>query len=142
MMHDLIAFLTVHWALSLAFLVVLLLILSEEKKSGVGGDKVHPQKAVELINHHNAVVLDVRPEAAFQAGHIVDAINLEQHAFIRSMKKIQRFKERSLIVVCDSGRLGAQGAHQLRRMGFKNVHVLAGGLTAWGNAGLPLNKGS
>jgi len=45
-----------------------------------------------------------------------------------------------MIVVCDTGNRSGKAAAVLRRMGFKEVFSLSGGIGAWRQAGLPLEK--
>ena len=49
-------------------------------------------------------------------------------------------KDRPVLVVCDQGRSAGPAAATLRAAGFAEVYVLAGGLAAWREAGLPLKK--
>jgi rhodanese-related sulfurtransferase len=47
-------------------------------------------------------------------------------------------KQRRIVVVCRTGGRAALSAANLQRMGFSDVRSIAGGVTAWGEAGLPL----
>ena len=91
-------------------------------------------QAVQLING-GARVVDVREQAAFDAGHIVGAIRLapEQLADDKRLKK-----NRPLIVVCDNGLSSSRCGDQLRAAGFESAYSLRGGLSAWQQENLPL----
>jgi len=60
----------------IALVVVLTLLIQNLIGGGGGRDAVDPVRATELINHENAVVVDVRPMADFDQGHIIGAINI------------------------------------------------------------------
>ena len=47
-------------------------------------------------------------------------------------------KERPIVVVCRTGGRAALSAVNLQRLGFADVRSIAGGVLAWGEAGLPL----
>ena len=53
---------------------------------------------------------------------------------------MEKFKSQPLILVCPRGLQSSALANQLKKQGYL-VHVLAGGIEAWQNAELPLNKG-
>ena len=49
-------------------------------------------------------------------------------------------KDKPLIVVCATGSRAGKAAAQLRANGYGEVYVLAGGLAAWREAGLPIRS--
>jgi rhodanese-related sulfurtransferase len=54
---------------------------------------------------------------------------------------LKKYKEKNVIVYCDSGSTGAAAARVLERQGFKQVFNLKGGLTGWRSENLPLATG-
>ena len=48
-------------------------------------------------------------------------------------------KDCPLVIYCRTGGRAALAAQALQSMGFSNVRSIAGGITAWSEAGLPLN---
>ncbi|MGB6976510.1 MAG: rhodanese-like domain-containing protein [Gammaproteobacteria bacterium] len=139
-MEQFITFIMHHWPLSLAFLVVLILLILEESRGALlGAPRISPQEATRLLNHENAVVVDVREATAYDSGHILGAINVPQNKIENELPQLEKLKDKPIIVVCASGQESLKAANKLRKPGVK-VHVLAGGLNAWRNAGLPLVK--
>jgi rhodanese-related sulfurtransferase len=53
---------------------------------------------------------------------------------------LKKWREKSVITYCDSGRDGAAAARTLKQQGFTKVFNLDGGLNAWVKDNLPLAK--
>lgn len=133
-------FITNHWALWLALVVILSLVLINELHSQKKRAKeLSPNAAIDLINHENAVVIDLRDPELFRAGHIIGAICTPADDF--SQKRMEKYKTKPLILVCARGLQSVVMATKLRTQGFTQPMILAGGITAWQAAGLPLVKG-
>ena len=107
-------------------------------KRGSGSASLSPLQATQLINHRNAFVIDVRDEQAFAAGSVTGARNIPFATLQERIAELSRFKARPAIVVCESGQQSARALSTLKEQGFEETHTLAGGLSAWKQAGLPL----
>lgn len=107
-------------------------------KRGGASTSVTPAIATQLINQHNAIVVDVRDEAAFANGSVTGARHLPFASIAERVAELARFKSRPVIVVCESGQSSTRAMATLKAQGFEDVRVLAGGLAAWKQAGLPL----
>ena len=139
-MDQIIEFAGNHLGLVIA-LVVILALLIQNLLSGAGGrDSVDAARATELINHEDGVVVDVRPMADFNQGHIIGSINIPGSGFANQLKQLEKYKSRPVIVSCRSGAQSAQACATLRKAGFEKVHNLRGGVLAWQNANLPLTR--
>lgn len=139
-MQDYIQFLIQHWAMIVALIVVLLLILVNEIQFSLKkGKEVSIEEAIQLINHENATVFDLRDAESFQKNHILDSINASSEDFI--LDKMNDYKDKPFILVCTRGNTAATLAMKLRAKAFTKPYVLAGGITAWQTAQLPLVKG-
>lgn len=108
-------------------------------RRGTGGPYVDPAGATHLINREDALVLDVREPAEFGAGHVIGARNVPL-ARIAERADFTKRKDRPLIVYCDSGNRTSKAAAALKQQGFTRVVSLSGGLGAWRQAGLPVEK--
>jgi rhodanese-related sulfurtransferase len=109
-------------------------------KRGGGSTSVTPAIATQLINQHNAIVVDLRDEAAFATGSVTGARHLPLASIAERGSELVRFKSRPVILVCESGQSSTRAMATLKTQGFEDVRVLAGGLAAWKQAGLPLVK--
>ncbi len=132
-------FITNHWGLWLTLIAILALIfinelLSQKKRA----KELSPATAVDKINHEQATVIDLRDPDAFRAGHIVDAIRASVDDF--NQQRMEKYKNKPIILVCARGLQSAALASKLRAQGFTEPMVLAGGLAAWQEASLPLVK--
>lgn len=141
-MEQYFEFIANHPFLSLAFVVILALLLRSIVASRVSGVKeVAPQEAIRLINQQDAAVVDVRLENEFRDGHILNAVNAPLGSLDAKVKDLNRYKDKPIILNCRSGQRSAQAARILRKHGFEQVYNLAGGLMAWEKAELPLAQG-
>ena len=101
-----------------------------------------PNQVTQLINREDALVLDVREAGEYSAGHLTDSRNIPLAQLVDRASELDRFKTVPVIVVCQTGARSGGAVKQLEKLGFANVHDLAGGVNAWREAGLPLKKGS
>lgn len=140
-MHEYLDFALRHWYLFLALFVILGLLIGNELLHKLRGLKrLSPNQALQLINHEDAVVIDVRDLGEYKAGHLPDARHLPVKELDQRLKELEKFKQRPLILYCSTEtRAGSVGA-RLKKAGFSAVHILHGGLNAWQNANLPLTK--
>jgi len=131
-------FLLNNWYLVLA-LIATLVVLAHNLIRGNKG-MVDPSGATDLINHREAVVIDVRPLADFAQGHIINATNIPMNGFKNQIATLQKYKGRPIIVNCRSGSQSAMACQQLRKQGFEEVYNLRGGILAWQSANLPVTR--
>jgi rhodanese-related sulfurtransferase len=106
-----------------------------------GAKSVSPSEAVLLINRNQAIVLDVRDDAEFSAGHLQDARHIPLAKLDERLAELQKFREKPVIVHCQSGVRSSKAAATLRKHEFTQVYELDGGVNAWTQAKLPLVKG-
>jgi len=121
-------------ALTLSFLIV---VFTELQRKARGVTSIEPQEAVKLINA-DAVVIDLRSADAFARGHIVGAKNIPHDELDEGMSKLERFKSKPMVTVCDAGMTSTRLVNTLRKAGADNVYGLRGGINAWTQANLPL----
>jgi rhodanese-related sulfurtransferase len=102
--------------------------------------EISPVEAVQLINRRDAVVLDVRDAAEYASGHITNARHIPEAQLVERMKELEKFKARPIIVTGRAGGRAASAASVLRKNGFGEVFALGGGIGAWQQASMPLEK--
>ncbi|HYR05270.1 MAG TPA: rhodanese-like domain-containing protein [Gallionella sp.] len=96
--------------------------------------------ALQLINHKNALVLDVREEGEYKLGHILNSKLIPLGKLNEFIGELERYKEQPIVVVCRSGNRSGTACAALGKLGFAQAYNLTGGMTAWQKANLPLEK--
>lgn len=100
-----------------------------------------PNEAVRVMNQDDALVLDVREETEFRkSGKINGARNIPAAKLADRLSEIVKFKEKSVLVYCQTGARSGSACNTLVKNGFTNVANLQGGIAAWESASLPLSK--
>ncbi len=138
-MEQLIEFAGNHLILFGALIVVSVLLVQNLLVAN-SKHSVQPLVATNLINREDAIVLDVRPMADFNHGHIINAINIPANSIKNQLKQLDKYRKKPIIVTCRSGSQSATVCKQLRKEGFDQVFNLHGGILAWENANLPISN--
>lgn len=105
-----------------------------------GANAIGTLEATRLMNQPGALVLDVREPAEFAAGHLPRARHIPLGELSRRVEEIAKFKEKPVIVTCRSGARSGSACRTLVKAGFTNVHNLKGGIGAWQQASLPVER--
>ena len=140
-MQDIIHFVTVHWLLFLALLAVLVALVKvewDEGAAGLGPAMLSSQQAVTLINHEQAVVVDLRGEEDYAKGHVLAAISLPLAQLDKQMALLKKYPANPLILYGVSAKDFEATQSTLTSKGRENVFYLVGGLSAWQAAGMPV----
>jgi rhodanese-related sulfurtransferase len=139
-MDRLLEYITRHPFLVGGTAVLALAVLAyEASRLRSGGQSVGPMDAVRLMNQ-GALLLDVRSQAEFDAGHILDARHLPQDQLASSIATLKKYQEKVVIACCESGMRSGAAARLLQAQGFTRVVNLKGGLQGWRAENLPLVK--
>ncbi len=109
-------------------------------RKSTGGPWVTPAQATHLINREDAVVVDVREANEFASGHVLGAKNLPLARMETAAGDSVKKKDRPVIVYCDGTDRSAKALAALKKQGFTRAANLSGGLKAWQDAGLPVEK--
>jgi rhodanese-related sulfurtransferase len=105
-----------------------------------GVKEVDNAGAMQLINHKNALVLDVREEIEFKTGHIRGAKLLPLNKLKERIGELERYREKPIVVVCRSGHRSASACALLGNREFGQAYNLSGGMMAWQKSDLPVEK--
>lgn len=138
-MDQLLQFIVNHPFLVGAFVVLLALFIRNETQRG--GKSVSAQELVSMVNREDALVLDVRDRKEFEAGHIVDAVNIPHSSLETRLDELTKYQNRPIIVACRMGQHAGAAGTLLRKNGYETVTRLTGGMTEWRNQNLPVVKG-
>ena len=102
------------------------------------GPMVTPEQAVALINKEDALVIDVRAQKDFKKVRIARSKNIPANEIQHRLDQLP--KERTIVIVDNSGNLALPAAKLLRGMGYPKVYILEDGLVAWMRDKLPLES--
>lgn len=128
------------WLILIALASGIMLLWSLVGNRLRGVKEVDCAGALQLINHKEAVVLDVREAEEFSGGHLLNAKHIPLGKLRERVGELERQREKPLLVVCRSGQRSATACAVLGREGFAQVYNLSGGVMAWQKANLPLEK--
>lgn len=139
-MEQLAEFVTNHLLLVLTFLGLAAALIWNLFFDPVNKTAVTPLQSTAMINHENALVLDVRSIAEYKKGHVVNAINIPLNGLAKQLQTLEKYKDKPIIVACKSGSRSGMAVKMLMKKGFEKVHNLRGGMMAWESAGLPVKR--
>ena len=104
------------------------------------GRRATPLQVTQLMNRGKTTVIDVRNADEFAGGHLRDAKNIPLADLGNRLGELEKSKNRTVVVVCQSGTRSGKAVRQLAAAGFADVWSLDGGVAAWQAAGLPITK--
>lgn len=105
-----------------------------------GIQEVDTAEAVQLINRRDALVLDVREQSEYTAGHISNSRHIPLGALPNRLREVEKYKKKPVLVICRSGHRSAGACGILHKQGFGEVRALKGGIQAWEEAKLPVER--
>jgi len=95
---------------------------------------------VQLINREKAVVIDVSETEEFAAGHVGGAKNVPLGQLEERLPQVVKNKALPLVFVCAKGARAQRAVGVAKKLGYDNAQALAGGLKAWKEASMPVEK--
>ncbi len=104
------------------------------------GGSLTPANAVQLINRDKAVVIDVCETEEFAAGHVGGAKNVPLGQLEERLPTVVKNKAVPVVLVCASGARANRAVAIAKKLGYENAQAMAGGLKAWREANLPVEK--
>ena len=113
--------------------------LVNEAKSRVKETNIDGYKKM-LSDGGKAVLIDVREDNEWAAGHAAGAMHLGKGIIERDIEAKVPNKETRLVLYCGGGFRSALAADALQQMGYKDVISLDGGWRAYQQSGLPVEK--
>ena len=101
---------------------------------------VTPTEAKAMIDKGSVVVVDVRTDGEWNAGHLKDALHIDISSsdFEKKIKAIE--KNKTVVVYCAVGGRSSRAASSMTKMGFKKVYNMDGGYNGWSALKYPVTK--
>lgn len=134
-------FVTANWELFLALVVILALLFNNLFAERLRGyQSVDPGGAVNLINHEDALYLDVRTDGEISEGRVINSLHIPLSALKSRLGELENTANDLLL--WDAVLVIVQGVAcgQLRKAGYEKVYNLKGGILAWRAANLPVTR--
>ena len=104
--------------------------------------EIGAMEATQLINRRDALMLDVREAKEYQGTRVANALHLPASELAARGDELKKHSGRPVVVYCERGQRSRRAGSALTRLGFAEVYALRGGLRAWSDAGLPVDKAS
>lgn len=95
-------------------------------------------EVAQALSDSSAVIVDVREDYEFAAGHIPGAVLIPLGELTDRMDEIPT--DVPVVLVCRSGNRSSQAYRTLSRQGFDNVHNMLGGMNDWSASGYEVEK--
>lgn len=100
--------------------------------------QVTVQETSEAVKKENVQFIDVRTPEEYAGGHAPNAPNFPLDKIETELAKLD--KNKSIYVICQTGRRSQKAAEILHKAGFKEIYNVKGGTSEWISAGLPTEK--
>ena len=108
----------------------------QDRVKGVGS--IGALQLPRLQRGGNYTILDVNGADAFAVSHIPDAVNFPMESLNEENRDLVKLKDKTTIIVCQTGSKSTKAAKLLLGLGFNDLHVLRGGLMGWTKENLPV----
>jgi rhodanese-related sulfurtransferase len=128
------------WLVALFVASGAMLFWPEISRMTAGGAQVGTLEATRLMNQGTTLVLDIREGDEYASGHLPRARHIPLSQLSNRVGEIGKFKDKPVIVTCKTGARAGAATRMLRQAGFNQVYQLRGGLAAWEQASLPVEK--
>ena len=129
-----------NWVLIAAAFVSGAMLVWPAVKAGGRAGTLGVNDAVLLMNREKAVVVDVCEANEFAAGHIIGAKHVPLGELDAKLTATVKNKANPVIFVCASGARSNRAVAVAKKLGYENAQSLSGGMGAWREANLPIEK--
>lgn len=129
-----------NWSLFLLAAVSGGMLVWPVVSKGARAGSLSPTEAVMLMNREKAVLVDVCGDEEFAKGHVAQARHIPLADLEAKLPAAVKNKATPVILVCATGARSNRAVALAKRLGYENSHSLSGGMAAWREAGLPVQK--
>jgi len=127
----------VYVVLAVAVLAILVMIARNASK---GILSISVKNVNELLKENDLLILDVRSDEEFRAGHLKGSKNIPVQSLSLKVASVLDWKNKKVLVYCHSGGRSMVASQMLKKSGFTKIYNMAGGVSAWAGAGNKLVK--
>ncbi len=107
---------------------------------GAGTGALSAAGAVQLINRQRGVLVDVRESEEYASGHPTGAKNVPLNQLEDKLTSAVKNKTVPLLLICATGARAQRAVAIAKKLGYEQAQAVAGGLNAWKDANLPVEK--
>jgi rhodanese-related sulfurtransferase len=139
-MDQYIEFISNHYLLCIALLVVSYLLLQDLIENSFNKfEGLSPLLAVTKMNSADTVIVDVREPHEYVKGHIENSKNIPLDKVSAQLGTLDKHKSQPVIIVCQTGTRSIPACKTLIKAGFDHVFNITGGMQSWEDNKLPMN---
>ena len=95
-----------------------------------------------LAQNPKIVLLDVREDSEWNAGHAVEAKHLGKGILERDLEKLIPDVNTEIIMYCGGGYRSVLTCDAAQKMGYRSIHSLLGGYKGMAKVGWPMKSGA
>jgi len=139
MISDIYIFCKYYWFLFLLCIVFLIFGIILEYLNLFSNYTISSKKVIDIINHDNGVILDLRMYSDYQISHIINSKNYKLENLIKSSQS-KSYIDKYVILVLDKNYNCRNILQKLKLNNFKNIKCLKQGISGWKSNNLPLIK--
>lgn len=130
-----------NWTLFAIAIASAAMLLWPVVSKGARAGGVNANEAVMLMNREKAVVVDVCEPSQYANGHVVGSKNIPLGQLESKLTGAVKNKATPVILVCASGIRSNKAVAIATKLGYEKAVSLSGGMGAWREASLPVEKG-
>jgi rhodanese-related sulfurtransferase len=97
-------------------------------------------RATQIFNNQNPILLDVRETREYKEVKMRDSVHIPLSQLKDRVDQVSKDRARPVIIVDARGMRGRGAGAPLKTGGFNEIYYLTGGIKAWQDAGLPVEK--
>ena len=109
-------------------------------KGGTPVKQLTPDEANQLIKQQDAIVLDVRNGGEIASGKVPHALNIPLGTLEARLFELEPYRNKPIIVNCQLGGRSLSACQILKNHGFTDIYNLKGGIAAWLQSNLPVQR--
>lgn len=109
-------------------------------KGGTPVKQLTPDEANQMIKEQDAIVLDVRNGGEIASGKVPHALNIPLGTLEARLFELEPYRNKPIIVNCQLGGRSLSACQILKNHGFTDIYNLKGGIAAWLQSNLPVQR--
>ena len=133
-------FITNHYLLSFAFVVVAFLLVQDLVENAFSKvESLSPLLAVTRMNTSEMLIIDLRESADYLKGHIEGSSNMPLDKLEEQLPSLKNKKNTEVLLVCQTGTRINTATKTFVKEGFEKILSLKGGMQSWEDNKLPMS---